>query len=45
MDVSGQTVCIGQFTAREKPGFGGWVGVGAGLDDFRRDRSLVSAKI
>jgi len=30
--VSGQTVCTGHFTAREKAGFGGWVGAGAGLD-------------
>jgi hypothetical protein len=32
MDVSGQTVHPGHFTAREKAGFGGWVGIGAGLD-------------
>jgi len=30
--VSGQTVCTGQFTAREKAAVGGWVGAGTGLD-------------
>jgi hypothetical protein len=45
MDVSGQTVCIGQFTAREKAGVGGWVMAVAGLDDFRRDCSVVATKI
>ena len=31
MDVSGQTDCLGHFTAREKAGVGAWVGAGAGL--------------
>jgi len=45
MVVSGQTVCIGHFTAREKAGFGGWVGVGAGLDVWRGGSSVACAKI
>jgi hypothetical protein len=32
MDESGKTDCLGHFTAREKAGFGGWVGAGAGLE-------------
>ena len=32
MDVSGETVRPGHFTAREKAGVGGWMGTGAGLD-------------
>jgi len=34
--VSGQTVCTGHFTAREKARIGGWVGAGAGLDVLER---------
>jgi len=30
--VSGQTVCTGHYTARERAGVAGWMGAGAGLD-------------
>jgi len=30
--VIGQAVCPSYFAAREKAGFGGWVGAGAVLD-------------
>ena len=30
--MSGQTVCIGNFTARENAGVGDWVGAGAGVN-------------
>ena len=32
MDVCDHTLHPGHFTAREKAGFEGWVGTGAGLD-------------
>jgi len=31
MNVSGQTVCPGHFTAREKTAVGGLMGAGSGL--------------
>ena len=42
--MSGQTVHLGHFTAREKAGFGGWVGAGAGLV-ILKNSSVVPAKI
>ena len=45
MGESGGTVHLGHFTAREKAGFGGWVGAGTGLDILEENISVAPAKI